>query len=74
MKRNLKITREEMNLTQWEMAEKLKISEQHYQRLEAGTSKGSIDVWEKLKKITGKPIDFLLAQEVNNKEPDGNQA
>lgn len=71
---NLINAREEKGLTQVETAELLGVSEQHYQRLEAGTSDGSVKVWQKLKEITGKSIDFLLEQEAIAKKPDGNPA
>ena len=43
---------------------KLEITLQHYQRLEAGTSEGSVKVWSRLKEILNAPsIDHLLEQE-----------
>lgn len=71
---NLINARMEKRLTQAETAELLGVSERHYQRLEAGTSNGGIEVWQKLKEITGKSIDFLLEQEVITKKPEGNPA
>lgn len=71
---NLINARMEKRLTQAETAELLGVSERHYQRLEAGTSNGGIEVWQKLKEITGKSIDFLLEQEAITKKPDGNPA
>lgn len=71
---NLINLRIEKRLTQAEIASKLKISERQYCRLEAGTSNGSVEIWQKLKEITGESIDFLLEQEVTAKEPDGNPA
>lgn len=71
---NLINARIEKRLTQAETAKLLGVSERHYQRLEAGTSNGGIEVWQKLKEITGKSIDFLLEQEVITKKPDGNPA
>lgn len=53
--------------TQQELASKLDITERQYQRLEAGTSKGSVDVWEKLKLILrAESIDWLLMQSGKN--------
>lgn len=63
MRKNLIQTRKEAQLTQAELAVMLEVSEQHYQRLEAGTSGGSIKVWQRLKELYEKPIDFLLEQE-----------
>ena len=54
-------------LTQEELANKLGISTRQYQRLEAGTSDGSIKTWLKLKDIlNAETIDYLLEQEVDD--------
>lgn len=66
MRKNLIASRNHKKLTQIQVAKYLKISEQHYQRLEAGTSKGSMKVWEKLKKLFHKSIDYLY-QDTNLK-------
>lgn len=65
MKRqNLINARQKAQLTQAELAKKLEITLQHYQRLEAGTSEGSVKVWSRLKEILNAPsIDHLLEQE-----------
>lgn len=64
MKRqNLINARQKAQLTQAELAKKLEITLQHYQRLEAGTSEGSVKVWNKLKEILNTSIDHLLEQE-----------
>lgn len=73
-RQNLISARIEKELTQVEIAKLLGVSERHYKSLEAGTSDGSVKVWEKLKEITGKSIDFLLEQEAIAKKPDGNPA
>ena len=39
-----------------------KITKQHYQRLELGTSSGSVKIWSELSAKTGKPINELLEQ------------
>ena len=62
MRKNLMFARKEKQLTQAELAKTLGVTQRHYNRLEAGTSNGAIPVWEKLKQITGKPIDYLLQQ------------
>jgi len=63
MRENLINARKKANYTQLELASKLGITDRHYQKLEAGTSKGSVDVWEKLKAILhAKSIDWLLEQ------------
>lgn len=68
MRKNLINTREKKHLTQAEMAKQLNVSVRQYQNLEAGTSDGSIRVWQRLKEITGESIDYLLEQENNPKE------
>ena len=68
MRKNLKNARQKIQLTQAELAEKLDITLQHYQRLEAGTSEGSVKVWSRLKEILNVPsIDYLLKQEDTTK-------
>lgn len=60
---NLINARKKQGCTQLELANKLGITERHYRALEAGTSKGSVDVWEKLKVVLhAKSIDWLLEQ------------
>ena len=76
MRANLINARNEHQLTQAEMAEKLNISTRHYRTLEAGTSEGSVKVWNKLKEILNAPsIDHLLEQEdtpsIAEKESNG---
>lgn len=68
MKRtNLINLRKEQGYTQLELAKKAGITDKHYQSLEAGTSKGSVDVWEKLKLILrAESIDWLLMQSGKN--------
>ncbi len=68
MRKKLINTREKKHLTQAEMAKQLNVSVRQYQNLEAGTSDGSIRVWQRLKEITGESIDYLLEQENNPKE------
>ena len=61
MRKNLINARQNKNLTQVEVAKILEVSERQYQRLEAGTSDGSIKIWRKLKDIlNAETIDCLL--------------
>ena len=67
MRENLSNARKNHGYTQPEIATKVGITERHYRALEAGTSKGSVDVWEKLKVILhAKSIDWLLEQSDEN--------
>jgi len=63
MRKNLINTRKKMGLTQAQIAKKANISIRHYQDLEAGTSNGSLKVWEELKLVLKKSIDYLSNQE-----------
>jgi DNA-binding XRE family transcriptional regulator len=66
MRNNLINARKKHEYTQLETAEMVGITERHYQKLEAGTSDGSIKVWERLKAILhAKSIDWLLEQTVD---------
>jgi len=60
MRINLKAERIKKKMTQSQVARKIHISERQYQRLEAGTSNGTIPIWGQLEKLLDKPIDFLL--------------
>ncbi len=67
MRKNLKNLRKKRGFSQKELAAKLDISERQYQRIEAGTSDGSIALWLNLKAILkSKTIDYLLEQEVDS--------
>ncbi len=67
LRKNLIKARQNKNLTQIDIAERLEISERQYQNLEAGTSNGSIRIWYKLKNIlNSETIDYLLEQEADD--------
>jgi len=67
VRKNLKNLRKKRGFSQKELAAKLDISERQYQRIEAGTSDGSIALWLNLKAILkSKTIDYLLEQEVDS--------
>lgn len=69
MRENLINMRIKRGYTQSELALKVNITERHYQSLEAGTSYGSVKVWEKLKVILhAKSIDWLLEQTIENSQ------
>jgi DNA-binding XRE family transcriptional regulator len=57
-------------MTQEEAANFLNITIRHYQALEAGTSDGSVKIWEQLSKRFDTPINALLAQDVDIEQPD----
>ncbi len=67
MRKNLKDLRKKRGFSQKELAEKIDISERQYQRIEAGTSDGSVALWQNLKAILkSNTIDYLLEQEDDN--------
>lgn len=53
MRENLKAARKAAGFTQQQLAEKLDISERHYQRIENGKSNGTFVMWDALEDITG---------------------
>lgn len=60
---NLAELRRNAQLTQSELAKELGVSLRQYNRLEAGTSNGSIGVWRQLQQLLQAPsIDYLLEQ------------
>ena len=65
MRTNLINERKKKKLTQTEIAKILGITDRQYARLEAGTSNGSIKVWQSLKELFQKSIDYLLEQAVD---------
>lgn len=53
MRKNLQAARKAAGLTQQAMAEKLGVGLRHYQKLEAGDTNGSFEVWDALEDILG---------------------
>lgn len=72
MRNNLINERKNNKLTQAEVAKHVGITTRQYARLEAGTSKGSVDVWERLRGLFNKSIDYLLEQEVETNQSQVN--
>lgn len=60
MRKNLVAKREQTGFTKAETAKAIGITRRQYDRLEAGTSDGSVKVWQKLKDLFKTPIDTLL--------------
>lgn len=48
MRKNLKEARMAAGMTQQQMADMLNIALRHYQRIEAGKSNGSFEIWDAL--------------------------
>lgn len=51
MRKNLKEARQKASMTQEQVAEYLGITEQHYQRIEYGTTIGKVALWDKLEDL-----------------------
>lgn len=51
MRENLRKARKDAGMTQQQMAEELDISLRQYQRIEAGKSNGSFEIWDVLEDI-----------------------
>ena len=51
MRENLHRARQEKGMTQKQVAEYLGITEQHYQRIEYGTTVGKVGLWDKLEDL-----------------------
>ena len=80
MRRRLQEARKEAGLTQAEMAERLGISERHYQRIEAGLSNGDYRHWDALEDLLGvhqrklrERTDIRPDKEESQWEPDRSQ-
>lgn len=60
MRNNLRSCRLEHGYTQIALSKKLGITVTQYQRIESGSSDGSLKLWIELKRILGNPIDVLI--------------
>ena len=54
MRKNLKKARKEKGLTQQQVADQINVGLRHYQKLEAGETNGSFEIWDALEDILGK--------------------
>lgn len=68
MRQNLINKRKARKLTQVETAQIIGITVRHYNSIEAGTSDGSVKVWQKISDLFNKPIDYLLEQTVDKQK------
>jgi len=53
MRKKLKDARQKAGMTQQQVADKLKIGIRHYQKIEAGSTNGSFEIWDALEDILG---------------------
>lgn len=63
LRTNLLNERKQRQFTQADTAKAIGITVRQYINLEAGTSYGSVKVWQKLSKLFCTTIDYLLEQE-----------
>lgn len=68
MRQNLKAARQSKGLTQQQMADYLNITLRYYQKLEAGESNGSFEVWDVLEELL--KIHQRILRETSNKNLD----
>jgi len=66
MRYNLRNLRNSHHYTQRALADELSITDRQYQRLEAGTSDGSMKLWEQMAKMFNTTIDHLREQAPDN--------
>ena len=64
MRENLRKARKEKGLTQQAVADHLDIGLRHYQKLEAGDTMGSFEIWDALEDILG--IHQRKLREISN--------
>lgn len=68
MRENLKASRLAARITQQQMADKLGISLNYYQKIEAGDRTGDFTLWDMLEDITG--VHQRLLREIEDTHPD----
>ena len=67
MRANLINKRKEAKYTQKELSKLLNITENQYQRLEAGSSDGSVKLWQKLSSLLNNTSINCLLEQVDSK-------
>lgn len=72
MRKNLKDARKAVGFTQQQMADKLDIGLRHYQKIEAGDTMGSFEIWDALEDILGIHQRKLREIEDNRHAPKEN--
>lgn len=68
MRKKLKEARRKAGMTQQQMADKLGIGLNHYQKIEAGDRIGGFDIWDMLEDITG--VHQRILREISDNHPD----
>lgn len=73
MRENLRQARKAKGLTQQEMADKLGLTLNHYQKIEYAKLNGSFEVWDALEDLLGVHQRILREISSNHPSPKGNQ-
>ena len=73
MRKNLKDARLKAGMTQKQVAEYLRITEQHYQRIEYGRVIGKIEIWDKLEDLFNYPQRILRENPDNQNDKEDHQ-
>lgn len=72
MRENLRNARKAVGMTQQQMADKLEVGLRHYQKIEAGDTMGSFEIWDALEDILGIHQRKLREMKGNHHAPKGN--
>jgi transcriptional regulator with XRE-family HTH domain len=73
MRKKLKEARQEVGMTQQQMADQLGISLRYYQHIEAGQRTGDFGIWDELEDITGVHQRILRQNESSHPCKEGSQ-
>lgn len=68
MREKLKEARKKAGMTQQQMADKIEVSLNYYQKIEAGQRTGDFQIWDTLEDITG--IHQRILREISNTHHD----
>lgn len=68
MRKNLKEARQKAGMTQQQMADRIEVSLNYYQKIEAGQRTGDFIIWDTLEDITG--IHQRILREISDNHPD----
>ncbi|NDO48902.1 helix-turn-helix transcriptional regulator [Lachnospiraceae bacterium MD335] len=73
MRETLRKARKEKGLTQQQVADQLRVGLRHYQKIEAGDTTGSFEIWDALEDILGIHQRILRETTDNRHVPKENQ-
>lgn len=73
MRERLKKARQDLHMTQQQVADELGISLRYYQNIESGERTGDFYIWDMLEDITGIHQRILRENAKTHHDPGGNQ-